>query len=547
MLPIDEDHFEINANTRAIGIPNAFKKNGIAVQGDDLAEIVYFKVDRYFDYMDFNNCDIFIQWETPKGSGESVKSVSTEYIRDIESEPGKLIFGWAISDALTGASGQLKFSVRFIKWSVDAEGKKTIDYSFSTLTATVNIQPGLNYNLEDSELNVDDCGDRIIGRLENSVIVGGYQAAEPVYIIDLLPIVDLDTDVDGDGVADTYKLMVQAYANDTGAISYSWKKQVIDAEGNKGEIIILDGSNDYIAADLSNGGANLNPAYAYYQPVGDTGRWTRYKGSIPPSAEDLAKDDFELYIKTSSCVVDSVGQYCAVAENRLTNSSNSKESTICEIPYPLPVIITVEPVANGIVADDVVVTLTVAASNTDGVLTYQWYKDDNYKINFGDQAENWVAIDGATAASYDASEQGHYYCEVSNTRNKEVATENSKYARITLAAQAPVIMPVAPGAEDFDEAVLSDTNCPTIEVDVDAVDHDAYYVEWFKFDAADKPGLKIMDEPIENGFSFNPFNYLDKIKEVDPDQGIYGKYYAVVTNHLNGSSASAQSDSFDII
>lgn len=31
ILPLDEDHFEINANTRAINIPASFKKNGIAV------------------------------------------------------------------------------------------------------------------------------------------------------------------------------------------------------------------------------------------------------------------------------------------------------------------------------------------------------------------------------------------------------------------------------------------------------------------------------------------------------------------------------------
>ena len=60
ILPLDEDHFEINANTRAINIPASFKKNGVAVQGDDLAEILYFKIDRYFDYMDLNNCDIYI-------------------------------------------------------------------------------------------------------------------------------------------------------------------------------------------------------------------------------------------------------------------------------------------------------------------------------------------------------------------------------------------------------------------------------------------------------------------------------------------------------
>lgn len=116
ILPLDEPHFEINANTRAIQIPNEFKKNGIAVQTDDLAEIVYFEVDRYFDYMDLNNCDIYIQWEIPK-SGE--KNVSVPYVRDIESKPGKLIFGWAISDALTGTAGTLKFSVRFFQWKDD--------------------------------------------------------------------------------------------------------------------------------------------------------------------------------------------------------------------------------------------------------------------------------------------------------------------------------------------------------------------------------------------------------------------------------------------
>lgn len=52
--------------------------------------------------MDLNNCDIFIQWETPKNAeGKTIRSVSSEYIRDIESKPGKLIFGWALSDQIT--------------------------------------------------------------------------------------------------------------------------------------------------------------------------------------------------------------------------------------------------------------------------------------------------------------------------------------------------------------------------------------------------------------------------------------------------------------
>lgn len=108
MLPLDEPHFEINANTRAIIIPADFKKNGIAVQGDDLAEVVYFKVDRYYDAVDLNACDIYVQWELPK---DKIKGVSPVQIKDISSQPGKLIFGWPISSAITKSSGALKFSV----------------------------------------------------------------------------------------------------------------------------------------------------------------------------------------------------------------------------------------------------------------------------------------------------------------------------------------------------------------------------------------------------------------------------------------------------
>ena len=67
--------------------------------------------------MDLNNCDIYIQWETPKDAdGKTIKSVSPAYIRDIASEPGKLIFGWALSDVITANPGNLKFSVRFFQW-----------------------------------------------------------------------------------------------------------------------------------------------------------------------------------------------------------------------------------------------------------------------------------------------------------------------------------------------------------------------------------------------------------------------------------------------
>lgn len=272
-LPLDEPYFEINANTRAILIPNEFKKNGIAVQGDDLAEIIYFKIDRYFDYMDLNNCEIYIQWELPKGNnGQAIKSVSPAYIRDIESEPGKLIFGWAISDAITAQSGSLKFSVKFFEWDkpeeikiennqITSDSNKKISYSFNTLTATVNIQPGINFNPETEDFKIDDCGDRLIERLENSEIVGGYVAAIPEFITNIDDTVDYDLDL----LTEQYELLVQATAADTGVITYTWKRQGLNSDNTtEGQSIeTFNGSSIFVKIEDENL-LKLDKAYTYY-------------------------------------------------------------------------------------------------------------------------------------------------------------------------------------------------------------------------------------------------------------------------------------------
>ena len=66
-LPLDEDFFEIDANSRTIKIPSTtFGRYGVGVEGDEMAEVVYFTIDRFFDAMDLASPDlnIIIQWET---------------------------------------------------------------------------------------------------------------------------------------------------------------------------------------------------------------------------------------------------------------------------------------------------------------------------------------------------------------------------------------------------------------------------------------------------------------------------------------------------
>ena len=63
---------------------------------------------------------IFIQWET-----EDDKDVSGIWVKDIESDPNYLIFGWPLDASITKTPGPIKFSVRFIQRNDDGESEYT--------------------------------------------------------------------------------------------------------------------------------------------------------------------------------------------------------------------------------------------------------------------------------------------------------------------------------------------------------------------------------------------------------------------------------------
>lgn len=150
ILPLDEEYFDIDLNTRTIKVPDGFKKNGIAVKGDMGAETIYFKVPRYFDAIDLNNTTIYIQWQyTSAETKLPVQGISQEWVRDIESEDDYLIFGWTLGGKITAQAGTLQFSVRFLNGTRKGEVFETVSYSLSTLTTTVLINAGLDFDVEE--------------------------------------------------------------------------------------------------------------------------------------------------------------------------------------------------------------------------------------------------------------------------------------------------------------------------------------------------------------------------------------------------------------
>jgi len=171
ILPLDEEIFEIDANTRQITVPADFQKNGVSVQGDQISEILYFKIDRFYDMEDLHGCDIFIEWRTPADkNGVVYEGVSKPWAVDLESQPGYIIFGWPLSTEITSVPGTVTFSVRFYRFD-----DHVLKYSLSTLTNTVTIKPGIDLansvrvNLETPNA-ITDNREFISNRLENSEV-----------------------------------------------------------------------------------------------------------------------------------------------------------------------------------------------------------------------------------------------------------------------------------------------------------------------------------------------------------------------------------------
>lgn len=165
MLPVDDaqtaETFKIDLNTRAISIPQNFAKTG-AIQADQMAELIVFEVDRFFDYMDLANTRIYVQWQLP--DEHKTIGVTEISIIDIKSKPGKLRFAWPLTQTITKYAGTVKFSVRFFNI-----GAKGLTYSLNTLEASLAVKPALDPSA--SPQNFDPQA----GWFEDIIINSGYK------------------------------------------------------------------------------------------------------------------------------------------------------------------------------------------------------------------------------------------------------------------------------------------------------------------------------------------------------------------------------------
>lgn len=209
-LPLDEPTFDIvddaTNGRRVIQVPKDFSSNGISVQGDETAEILFFSIDRYYDSTDLWTADMHyvIQWETANKKGVT-KAFLNKDSRPFIDKDGKLFFGWPISSEITDEAGDVRFSVRIYKFSdtVDEEtGKPKLAFGLNTQAAKVTVNASLAFEFEDEEHfvgaeTISKTSD-LVGRIINSTVLSESEqeaAPTPTIISNILTDEDLETSI----------------------------------------------------------------------------------------------------------------------------------------------------------------------------------------------------------------------------------------------------------------------------------------------------------------------------------------------------------------
>lgn len=335
MLPLDEEPFKINANSRTIDT-----KKIVTLQNDQIAETVIFIIDRYYDAMDLCNATAYVQWTLPDGKEGATK---IELI-DADFEPGKIRFGWPLDDEITSQVGQVKYSVRF--WVKNETNDKVV-YSFNTLSSAISISPSLQININDIDDVNQPVQENIFSKAIRNSNVIGKGIPQPLNPTFGEP--GLNLPITASLKNDTLTLKAQAITGDTGAISYEWyyspaEENIINGknfvpgvfypynnieaiEGTINGFNAFGGSVDNVFEEVENL-TELNPIELYY--VEDTS--TSPISYKPYTEYNIPADGTKLYQRFTTYTVPMspkkvTGRYMVKAKNTIIPNVSREEAS----------------------------------------------------------------------------------------------------------------------------------------------------------------------------------------------------------------------------
>lgn len=580
MLPLDEAPFEINANSRQITIPDNFKKYGVSLHGDQIAETLLFRIDRFFDFNDLLTTTIFVQWTRPGSEPESEREgASLITLIDYDTEPGKLLLGWPLTSEITKAPGPLKFSLRFFK--KDPETKK-ISYSFNTLTTQVTINPALHPDINDN-LKIDEASSLFHQAITDSPSSGSTPAERPKF----LDYGNLPTQawVDDD---DTLTFAVSSYTGDTGVLTYQWYKAKanVDEEGNYIPDETVEITSDAKIELRPTKDTSRNNEKAYFTK-GNTAEGNPYSGNIIAGELDLQvvgvsdKTGEVIYERYSTYSVPAspaeiVGLYYVIASNRAGTSTGKQRSAYCEVPCPKTLVFEEKNALpkRAFIDNNGAIALTAKATPDDPAhanISYQWLKTESLEEELSEVLKQKVDAEGnlmfdeddnpiydgpvsigetlaLTAPNAEKGEKldkhiGWYKVIATNVVNRKSmsvasAESNVDYCKVTGHPAKPTI--VSPTAAQTIELVKGKDDTKGIfTLNIQLTDmhgplyNESYTYNWFhSITEGDPVAVKagdadIVSEDVNTGSL--------QVKLLDKDEVEF--YYCEVSNNLNGETS----------
>lgn len=461
MLPLDEGTegaFAINANTREITIPSQFSKCA-AVQSDEMCEIAMFTIDRYYDFQDLDTVSICVQWV----NADKQEGISHIQLKDLETYPGKLRFGWPLTSAITKTPGPVQFAVRFYKETVDSEGNKKYDYLLNTLTNTINVKSSLT--IENPKVEEENISGLFASFVANSINPSYPTPATPFFVKPGQDLIADKQDKPGygaiDPVTNTLTMTAQAVANDLGIINYRWMFIPADSNGvaENLEIYTEDEETGKVTVTVKDGYSvnhwdwvKLDP-----QPTARDGSQKYYTVVLDEDGEivshqlyidDKFPADEDLYVVRTSLTIEDtqdqyiVGEYFVNATNTVSvNTTSPSPSTKCVVPAPNAVQIAEnKDLPDHIFTDAKTKTITLGVELVNDptlpAYTYQWSSTDKHPE--GD-LNKLVDIENGVEATYVVDTPGWYSVHINSSLNRRVKENDSNICKVTHLPTAPQI------------------------------------------------------------------------------------------------------------
>lgn len=147
--------YDIDLNTRVIAGPAI-----LSVERDHQSSVVYFRVDRYFDYMDLSNTVCVVEYTIP-GDKSKVPYVYIVPFFDTSAQVSqkKMIFPWVIGNPATQQDGVIEYAIRFFKVS-DDRTNPVVKYDLHTLPAKTKVLAGLDVDHDEMKKVYDIPADK---------------------------------------------------------------------------------------------------------------------------------------------------------------------------------------------------------------------------------------------------------------------------------------------------------------------------------------------------------------------------------------------------